>query len=361
MSKILYTASTYSHIKNFHLPYIEALRCEGNEVLVMARGEGADFDIPFEKKLLSSKNTKCRKMIREIMKREKFDAVVLNTTLAAFHIRLAMPGRSRPRCVNIAHGYLFRRRGGMKDKILRLCEWIFRKKTDKILVMNEEDYKICQEHNLCREGVVMTLGMGAKCPPEVQGREQIRAELGAEGAYLLSFVGELSGRKNQCELIQALSIVKDKIPTAKLCLIGQGDKREEYAALAEQLGVSDRVIFAGTRTNPCDFIRASDLYVSASKIEGMPFNLIEAMGTDTPVVASCVKGHDDLISDGINGYLYPLGEVEKLAEIILGVHAGTLSVSREAMHEVYNKYTFDNVFPKTYADIKEALGCEVEG
>ena len=108
MSKILYTASTMSHINNFHLDYINALRSEGHTVLTMARGEGADFNIPFEKKLLSPKNTRCRKEIKRILENEKFDIVILNTTLSAFHIRLAMP-RRRPRVLNIVHGYLFRK------------------------------------------------------------------------------------------------------------------------------------------------------------------------------------------------------------------------------------------------------------
>ena len=64
MSKILYAASNMSHINNFHLPYIDVLKKDGNEVLVMARGEGADFDIPFEKKIFSRANSRCRKMIR---------------------------------------------------------------------------------------------------------------------------------------------------------------------------------------------------------------------------------------------------------------------------------------------------------
>ena len=98
MSKILYTASTMSHINNFHIDYIEALRKEGHTVLVMARGEGADFDIPFEKKIFSRKNTECRRNIRKILIREKFDAIILNTTLAAFHIRLACPKKNRPIC-----------------------------------------------------------------------------------------------------------------------------------------------------------------------------------------------------------------------------------------------------------------------
>ena len=105
--KIIYAASVMEHINNFHLDYISALREEGNEVLVMARGNGADFDIPFEKKLLSPKNRECRKLIRGIIKRERPDVVILNTSLAAFHIRLACPMRNRPRIINIVHGYLF--------------------------------------------------------------------------------------------------------------------------------------------------------------------------------------------------------------------------------------------------------------
>ena len=358
MSKILYAASSYSHIKNFHLPYIEALRAQGHEVLVMARGEGADFDIPFEKKLLSPKSTACRRMIREILKRERFDAVILNTTLAAVHVRLAMPRRARPRCINIVHGYLFRRRGGIKDKILRFCERFLWKKTDIILVMNGEDYKICAEYKLSREGCMMTLGMGAKCSPERARREEIRRELGLGEAYLLTFVGELSARKNQRALIEAVAALREDIPNVALALVGDGGLREEYAALAERLGVGDRVVFTGNRPNPCDFIRASDIYISASKIEGMPFNIIEAMGTCTPVVASSTKGHDDVISDRVNGYLFSLREPCRLGEIGKGIHSGTLTVSEEAMHEVYGKYCFENVFPRTYLAIEEALGYD---
>ena len=59
--KILYAASNMTHINNFHLDYIKALREEGYDVTVMARGEGADIDMPFEKKLFSPKNTACRR------------------------------------------------------------------------------------------------------------------------------------------------------------------------------------------------------------------------------------------------------------------------------------------------------------
>ncbi len=357
MSKILYVASTISHINNFHLEYIGALRAEGHEVMVMARGEGADFDIPFEKKLLSTKNTRCRKKIRKILDKERFDTVILNTSLAAFHVRLAMRKKNRPRCVNIVHGYLFNKKGGIKDKILLLSEKILRKKTDFLLLMNDEDMEISEKHRLSLEGAAMTLGMGAKCKGEMLSTQQVREELSALDKYLLTFVGELSGRKNQTLLIDAVKKLKERIPNILLCLVGDGGARGELEAKVRELGLSENVVFAGVRANPCDFIRASDVYVSASKIEGMPFNIIEALGTDTPIVASDIKGHRDLIKNGVGGFLFELDKPDELVDIILDIESGKRTVSIDVMHAVYEKYSFDNVFPKTYMAIKEAIKC----
>ncbi len=355
MSKILYAASTMSHINNFHMPYINALCNDGHTVYVMARGDGADFDIPFEKKLFSRKNAKCRREIKKILRRESFDAVILNTTLAAFHIRYAMRGKGRPRVVNIVHGYLFSERSrGIKKRLLLFCERLLRKKTDTVLVMNGEDMKIASENRLSKNPPVMTLGMGATCKSEQVSREAIRREYGAENSFVLSFVGELSDRKNQVMLINTLSQVKEKIPNAVLWLIGEGDKRDEQARLAAELGLSDSVVFMGRKSNPCDFIRASDMYVSAARIEGMPFNLIEALGTGITIAASDIKGHADLINNGDEGFLYEPENSSALSELIVDVYCGKLSPNKEKMQKAYKKYSFDNVFESTLQAIKEA-------
>ena len=360
MGKILYVASTISHINNFHTDYINALRADGHTVMVMARGEGADFDIPFEKKLLSAKNKKCRKMIREIIDREGFDAVILNTSLAAFHVRAAMRRKNRPWCINFVHGYLFSRGGGIKDKILLMCERIHRRKTDKILVMNEEDFAIATEGRLSLYGVEMTLGMGAKCKSPIMTSDEVRGQIGAEGKFLLSFVGELSGRKNQAFLLAAVERLKRDIPSILLCLVGDGGAKDELIERARELDIEENVAFVGPRANPCDFIRASDVYVSASKIEGMPFNIIEALGTDTPIVASDIKGHRDLIKDGENGFLYSLECPCRLADIIRDIHSGARNILIDAMHRTYSEYCFENVFEKTYKILKGALENERE-
>ena len=351
--RILYAASNMRHINNFHLDYIKSLREMGHTVKVMARGEGADYDIPFEKKLFSPKNTACRRKIREIISTEGFDVIILNTSLAAFHIRFACPKKNRPRIVNIVHGYLFSRHvNPIKCALLLFVEKLVRGKTDVIITMNEEDYLVATENSLAKR-VYRSRGMGAVARPVKTPPENLRSEFLGEGRFVMSFVGELSARKNQEFLIRAHKRLLSDIPEAMLWLIGDGGEEEHLRALCEELGVSESVIFTGSRSDACDFIRASDLYVSASMIEGMPFNLIEALGCGKPVLASNVKGHADLISDGESGFLYEPRDTEGYIRRVIEVYRGK-TLSPEKIKASYERYERESVFPETLGLIGEA-------
>ena len=343
------------HINNFHKDYIAALRAEGNSVTVMARGEGADIDIPFEKKLFSTKNTACRRRIRKIIKAEQYDAIILHTSLAAFHIRLACPRRNRPRIVNVVHGYLFSKDiNPLKAALLLLCERLMKSKTDAIITMNEADYLTAEKYALTRGKIYRSLGMGACIREPITDSDNIRLEFFPEGSFVMTFVGELSGRKNQKFLIKALKKIKESIPTAVLCLVGEGSERDELTTLAASLGLSDSVIFTGARRDACDFIRSSDLYVSASSIEGMPFNLIEALGAKQTVLASRIKGHEDLIEDGVDGYLYEFGNEDEFCKKVIEIYNGTRPNS-DAVYNKYLKYEKTSVFAKTLSLFKESI------
>ena len=355
MAKILYAASTASHIESFHIPYIEALRADGHTVLTMACGEGVDYNIPFSKKLFSIKNAKARKSVKAILKSVDFDAVVLNTSLAAFHIRLAMKKTSRPRVVNIVHGYLFKRRDmAPRALILRLCERIVRKKTDKIIVMNREDRKIAEELRLSLFGVSEIRGMGAALRPGISSPDELSRQYSLDGKYVITFVGELSERKNQHFLISMLPRIKSAIPNAVLCLVGDGKEREGLSRLSERMSVSDSVIFTGHRKEACDLIRLCDLYVSASLCEGLPFNIVEALGAGKAIIATDIKGHADLLSGGA-GFLYECGDAGGFLNLVTGIYEKRISPDKSKIDSVYRDYSFEQVFPDTLSKIKEAI------
>ncbi len=356
MSKILYAAGTMDHIKSFHLPYLEALRADGHEVLVMAKGRDADFDIGFVKKMLSSKNTECRRKIRKILKREKFDVIILNTTLAAFHIRLCLPKKRRPKVINLVHGYMFSKNvKTTRDKIFLFCERLLRKKTDDIMVMNKEDYDIATENKLCLGKVKMTLGMGASVSETILPPETIRKYTESEGKFVLCFVGELYKAKNQRMLICALPEIQIEIPNAVLWLVGEGVDRLELLDLADELKISSSVCFVGRKKNPCDYIRACDLYVSASEKEGLPFNIMESLGCGKITLASDIKGHRDLIEDGKSGILYSAGNITDFVNKVKAIHKGEISINPADAVSRYNTYSKANAFPSTYGIMKELI------
>ena len=356
--KILYAASTMSHIKAFHKNYIEALKAEGHTVLTMANGQSADFNIPFEKKMLSKNNRKLRKTIRAILDEEQFDLIILNTTLAAFHIRLAARSKSRPRIVNVVHGYLFSESPrGLMQKIrasmLLTAERFLRRKTDAILTMNEEDLHIATHRKLATGPVIPTFGMGVPMPRFTTDMGQMREKFAKSGDFILCYAAELSARKNQEFLVNAMPEILETIPTARLWLIGDGDKRDELRELAENLGVANRIDFLGKRKNPKDFMRDCDLYISSSSSEGLPFNIVEALSCDKTVIASNIKGHSDILADGV-GILYEPGSRYDLLKCIKGYYDGKTEIDVYKIYEGYYNFSVDAVFNDTYEKMKEA-------
>ncbi len=356
MAKILYAAGTYAHIKSFHLPYIKALRAQGHRVLVMANGEEADFNVAFEKKMFSLRNAQCQHSIRRILKAEKFDAIILNTTLAAFNIRMALPRKGRPRVVNLMHGYMFSEEpSGLKERIFLFAERFLKSKTDSIIVMNDEDLRSAYRYSLTSGDIKMIRGMGAKIHEQTESPEIIRKRLNSSDKYVIVFTGELCEFKNQRLLISALPKIRESIPNAVLWLLGVGGAEEELRELAKELSVSDSVHFAGYVANPTDYVKAADLYVAPSRKEGLPFNVVEALGAAKPIVASDVKGHRDLIEDGVSGLLFKKDSMEEMIEAILSIYTKKVVINSEAQAEAYLAYSFDEVFEETLSIMTELM------
>lgn len=132
--------------------------------------------------------------------------------------------------------------------------------------------------------------------PELS-REQARAELGwqQEGLYVLA-VGRLVPLKNMDWVLQACAMWADQCPQLRLCILGEGD----HAALREQaavLGMSDRLVLQVT-DDVMPFLRAADVYVSASSTESFGLANMEALCAGLPCLCTAVGGVPDVMGDG---------------------------------------------------------------
>lgn len=116
------------------------------------------------------------------------------------------------------------------------------------------------------------------------------------------FTGRLHPQKNLPLLLRAWRQVARET-SANLVLVGPGSDREALTLLAVELGIADRVQFAGAVPDPAEHLRAADLFVLPSVAEGMSNSLLEAMATALPCVVSGIGGNTDLITDGETGRL----------------------------------------------------------
>ena len=313
--RILFTASTYSHIANFHLPYIRAFRDRGYQVDAACGGaprELPDVDrvlpLPLKKSMVSPRNLSAVRILRNEIRSSGYDMISCHTALAAFFTRLAvLTLRDRPRVACTVHGYLFDdATSPLRKRLLVGAEQLTAPVTDLLMTMNDWDDVFARKHRLGR--IIRAVpGMGvdfaAMTRPAPEEASAFRARLGfTADDFLLVYAAEFSKRKNHALLLRAAAGLPDRV---KLLLPGDGVLREETMALARSLWIEDRVVFPGQVSDMPLWYGAADGAVSSSRSEGLPFNIMEAMGVGLPVVASAVKGHTDLITHGETGLLYP--------------------------------------------------------
>lgn len=131
------------------------------------------------------------------------------------------------------------------------------------------------------------------------------------GARIVT-VGSLKPVKNHPLLIRALS--RTTRTDARLLIVGDGAGRDAILALAQELGVADRVILAGFHPDPTPFYLTADLFVLSSDYEGFGNVIVEALACGTPVVSTdCPSGPGEILDGGRYGRLVPVGDAPALA------------------------------------------------
>jgi glycosyltransferase involved in cell wall biosynthesis len=138
-----------------------------------------------------------------------------------------------------------------------------------------------------------------------------------ETAPLVGMVGRLVAIKDVPTFLQAARIVREDRRDARFALVGDGEERPALESLCRKLGLADTVTFFGWRRDLAAVYGDLDVVVNASRNEGTPVALIEALAAGRPVVATRVGGTPDLLGEGERGRLVPPGEPEALARAVL--------------------------------------------
>lgn len=332
---LLIAASVPSTLSAFLLPYASHYRERGWRVEAAANGAPhaddvvAAFDtvhhVPWTRRPTDPINlTSAARTLRRIVRERGFDLVHVHDPVASFVTRYALRRDRRRdglRVVYTAHGFhFFKGNGALRNLVFRTLERVAAVWTDHLVVINQEDYEAARR--LPVAGAVTYLpGIGVDTrrydPAAVSDGDvqRVRHELGlGPDQPLLLIVAELNTGKRHRDLVEALALA-DR-PDVVLACAGEGPEAPAIVGRARELGIEGRVRMLGYRRDVPALLRASIGLVLPSEREGLPRSVMEAACLERPVLATRIRGVDELVREGETGWLTEVGDVGALAAAI---------------------------------------------
>jgi L-malate glycosyltransferase len=238
--------------------------------------------------------------------------------LAAMNIMVSNGGR-RPGLILTEHGLHYPYKRKLKrylvnplmlyaaDEIITICEY-----TKKILI--KYDNYPQKRTRVIYNGVDVE---AFRRPVESAKKKE---ELGLPSdSKIIGIVARLDPVKNHSLLFRAFNLITHDLSNTFVMVVGEGPEENKLKALAQELGIADRIRFLGSRRDISELLHICDVFVLPSISEGMPVTLIEAMASGVPTVATCVGGNCEVVRDGITGFIVRDNEIGEISNRILTI------------------------------------------
>lgn len=316
--KVLMVATVASMIGQFNMNNIKILRnkgfivyvaCDFNDISVWSEKRINDFIKELEKlnikyyqidfprnPLKIIKIIKSLKQMEKLALKERINVIHCHTPVAGVISRI-VGHKLKIKVIYTVHGFHFYKGAPKLNWLVYYpIEKFFSRWTDILITINKEDYKIALE-KLHAVNVFYIPGVGIDMNKFNSNRKKgsLRKEFHIDKSdIVLLSVGELSWRKNQKIVLDALRDIKDT--RLKYFIVGQGGLRHYYQKLVIEYKLEKQVFLLGFRTDISDLCNEADVFVFPSKQEGLPVALMEAIACKCPVIVSSIRGNVDLIS-----------------------------------------------------------------
>ncbi len=176
-------------------------------------------------------------------------------------------------------------------------------------------------------------------------REKMRQALGLGEEFAWVAMGRMVPQKDYPNLLNAFASVQPQ--TAKLLIAGDGPLNDRLRQMTVDLGIQDRVMFLGVRSDVNAVLNAADAFVMSSEVEGLSLALLEAASCGLPIVATDAGGNRDVVKNGVNGFLVPASNSAALAAAMNrcarldGHHRAALSEASRSL--VVERYGIDGI------------------
>jgi glycosyltransferase involved in cell wall biosynthesis len=253
------------------------------------------------------------------------DVVHTHSSKAGILGRLAARRERVPVVVHSIHGFGF---GPHQHAPVRLAFL-----TAERLAARWTDHFIAVSRNNLAEGVrlglfapdrasVIRSGIVLRSFRAHAGGDRIRSELEIPaGAPLVLQVACLKPQKAPERFVALAATIGQRFPAAHFVLVGDGELRPQVEEARRRAGLERRLHLPGWRRDVPALLDAATVVTLTSRFEGLPRALVEALAASVPVAAMAVDGVDEVVRDGVNGFLVREGDVAALAERVAALLA----------------------------------------
>jgi N-acetyl-alpha-D-glucosaminyl L-malate synthase BshA len=190
-----------------------------------------------------------------------------------------------------------------------------------------------------------------------------RATLAPEGEKIVMHISNFRPVKRIPDVVEVFARISREVP-ARLVLVGDGPERARAMDKATELGVLEKVLFLGKHQSVDELLACADLFLLPSKNESFGLSALEALACGTPVIGSDMGGLPEVVVHGETGFLFPLGNVEEMADAgisLLKDQDRWTRFSCAARSDAVARFSNDRVVPMyedLYRDVIEGNGHE---
>jgi glycosyltransferase involved in cell wall biosynthesis len=339
--KVLQLCAVDFTVKHFLLPLLGFLKEQGFDVTV-ACSPGPLFSELSSRgvTLKAIEISRSRNFVRHIrstwrlyryLRSEQFDIIHVHTPIASLIGRFAAFLARVPIRIYTAHGFYFhddmpRMQRRFHIALEKVGAWF----GDFVFTQSEEDRQTAIREKISRPDRILTIGNGVNLerfdPAKVTDAEimRLREEFAIPpGAKVIGMMGRLVREKGYFEYFEAAATVAKQVPDVRFLVIGDvlesdyDNSKLEIERWIHQLGVRDKVIFAGMRDDIPQLLSLMDIYTLPSYREGMPRSIIEAMAMARPVVTTNIRGCREEVVHEETGLIVPPRNSKALARAFL--------------------------------------------
>ncbi len=266
--------------------------------------------------------------LRELPRQRKMSVIHMHGQRANYFVwlmrRLFPRTWGRVPLVATVHGWV---QDKLVRKIVTQLEFVTLRDCDHVITVSEQQRQTLLSKGFAPDRVTVVrpgipyLAAAARGKATEAERQAARARwsIPAE-AFVISAVGRLSTEKRFDLYLETCAALAPLLPDAMFLLVGGGKQELVLKELAERLNLGDRLIFTGLTRDMDDVYAATDLVMLTSDTEGTPHVLLEAMGSDIPIIATAVGGIPEFITSEDQGLLVPPGDRDALVTAAQRIH-----------------------------------------